>query len=293
MAQFKSVWTMGELYVLPWELREERGLCGCGNKVRECEFWSPIIRKLQSSLSVEGKISLFREGYSIAPFFRTRDLMEIIFSKKGPKEPDLSMFCSENTLLFSEVRKRAESFEANRILYLVDSSKIFYRLYWLIHCSGIDLKVIHIVKDPRAFVYSKIKTEERTTSNALTAFRMSVRYNLENHLIERVIRRVKNENVFRIRYEQLAARPEKVLEQIGDWLKIPYPTHAAAALRSSENHGIAGNIMRHRSEGVFLDEKWKSGLSRSLKRLVILFTYFFAKKYHYLEKISKAEQPGF
>ena len=111
---------------------------------------------------------------------------------------------------------------------------------------------------------------------------MSLRYTIENQLIERVLMNIPKENTLFIRYEDLATHPEEKLEEIACWLNLKYEPGAINDFRSKKNHGIAGNIMRQGTQGIYLDEKWRTNLSSVLKSLVILLTYFKAKRYSYL-----------
>jgi hypothetical protein len=279
---FDHIWTMGEIYVLPWELQKERGMCGCGKEFTDCRFWAPIISQFKNILELNGYINRFRDNYSTSKFFRFRELMNILFRKSISDKQSLSDFCSANRILFSAVKKGGSAYRNEKISYLVDSSKIFYRLFWLLHCESISTKVIHIVKDPRSFVYSKIKTEKRRWEKLRRTFRMSLRYVIENHLIEKIVRNIPRGNTLLVRYEDLAAHPEKKLEEIIRWLDLTYQPDAITGFRSKQNHGIAGNIMRHCTEGIYLDEKWRQNLGTSLRSLVTVITYFSARKYSYL-----------
>ena len=42
---FDEVWTVGELNILPWEIKETTQFCGCGQEVKNCGFWSLVTKK--------------------------------------------------------------------------------------------------------------------------------------------------------------------------------------------------------------------------------------------------------
>ena len=58
-----ACWTLGEFYVLPWELRTHTKPCGCGRPVEECHFWGPIVAEHQGAL-LQGSIDRFRDSYN-------------------------------------------------------------------------------------------------------------------------------------------------------------------------------------------------------------------------------------
>lgn len=279
---FENLWTMGELFVLPWYIGENRGRCGCGHTVVECDFWQPIVNRMRPLLGVEGNIALFRDTYSNGKFFRPGDLLRILFKTRAVFESKTDSYCSDNFKLLAEIREQAQIRRQKKIEYLVDASKDFYRLHRLSRCRDIDLKVIHIVKDPRAYVYSKIKNDRMSlTARAAKSIRMSLKYTIENYLIEKVLKTVGVENTFFVRYEDLASDPQKTLRSIGRWLNLSGSRHAIHSFRRVPNHGIAGNSMRHQTEEIFLDEHWKNDLHRWISKLVTLLTIIPGRAYHY------------
>ena len=58
-----ACWTLGEFYVLPWNLRMHTKPCGCGRPVEECHFWGPIVAEHQGAL-LQGSIDRFRDSYN-------------------------------------------------------------------------------------------------------------------------------------------------------------------------------------------------------------------------------------
>ena len=78
---FESIWTLGEIYVLPWEVKKNKGICGCGKELNDCEFWAPIISEFKTLLDVNGNIDRFRDDYSVSKFFRFRELINILLGK--------------------------------------------------------------------------------------------------------------------------------------------------------------------------------------------------------------------
>lgn len=275
-----NVWTLGELYVLPWELKKN-GRCGCGKKFKKCEYWAPIILNQERILYTGGNIDRFRDDYSISKFFRYRHLVDLFINKKVSDQKGLQDFCHENRKLLSAINERAHEYKNAEISYIVDSSKVFYRLFWLLHCDSISLKVVHIVKDPHSFVHSKIKNLENSADKLYVTLRMSLRYMVENWIIERIKSKLDNKNIWLVRYEDLAAHPEKTMGEIASWLDLKCKPDRIFNFRSYKNHGVAGNIMRHGSDDIYLDEKWRVKMGSLYKTIVSCLTHFSAKRYFY------------
>src|SRR5262245_66570946 len=65
------LWTTGELYVLPYEVRSPTKPCGCGAFVTSCPFWRPIVDDLRPVL-LRRNVSRFRDWCEGGPLFRPR-----------------------------------------------------------------------------------------------------------------------------------------------------------------------------------------------------------------------------
>ena len=279
-----QVWSMGEIYTLPWEVYQ-RGACGCGHGVNGCQFWAPILNSLKKKPEYQRQISKFREHSYGGRFVRPLFLLNILLRGRLFGRKDINRFCRANDFLFSGIAAGAEIHREN-IRYLIDASKDFYRLHWLLYCHRINVRVIHIVKDPRGYVYSNIKGEKAGgLKRTLLAIRMSLKYAIENTIIEFVMRQTLRENIFFMRYEDLAANPEVAIQRVSRWLDIPFQSNMMNGFRKNENHAIAGNLTRHLKTDIVMDEEWKTGLEPRLKKIISCMTGLKAKQYGYPTRI--------
>jgi hypothetical protein len=99
-----------------------------------------------------------------------------------------------------------------------------------------------------------------------------LRWNVENYLFDRLFReRFGWGEVFGVRYEG-------VLGDITAWLGLPADQGAVNGFRAG-NHGIAGNPMRHESNGIRLDEKWRTELPPGVQRMVRTLSLGLSRKY--------------
>jgi hypothetical protein len=273
-----NIWGIGEVYVLFWELISPQFRCGCGKNLKECPFWKPIITDLSDRIDIKNNISLFRDSWRGGKVIRIKDLFEIFFGWPRFNRKRLKYFCEDNKLFFSVVGKGLEGIKDAD--YLVDNSKDPYRLFWLIKCSYFDIKVIHIMKDPRAFVYSISETDVNFFVRFKKTIRMSLRYIIENFLIEKVSSKLPAECTLVLRYEDLVVNQPQSLKKICDWLNINYHINEVD-LNNVKNHVFGPNTIKGK---ILLDDKWKTNLSKFNKFLVVLITYFFAKRYGYFKR---------
>jgi hypothetical protein len=270
-----NMWTLGEFHNLPWELIEQRQACGCGQDVATCSFWKKVINKHQSILS-NGSIHHFREGAGRGKVLRLKEIWDLYFKKMNRVlSHEKRSYAKENEDVIKYVMDIAREYKD--VEYVVDASKDPYRLFWLYQSGIFDIHAIHIVKDPRAYVYSMTKND---AGNLKKTFRMSIRYVFENQLIKKVIRRLNTKHAIQIRYEDLALNPEKVMKNILKQLDINSDNYKFEDFRGI-NHAVSGNAMRFESRGIKLDEKWKDNLSPRLQWVIKLLTRLSAKRFGY------------
>jgi len=276
------MWTLGEFHVLPWEIRRNVKPCGCGARVMDCELWGPVIAEHQETL-VRGSIDRFRRGYNVDRTLRFKELPELLSGRlreNAAKMADVRRYANHNRVVCEAVERRAKQLGKTQLTWLVDSSKSPYRLMWLAASDQFELRVIHLIKDPRAFAYSVAKH----TSGLFQAYRVAravARWQVENRLFDALTRHyLRPEQVFRLQYEQLANDPDDSLRRIAVWIGLPAWTCAAASFREA-NHGISGNPARFDTSGIQLDEQWKRGLSPSLQRLAFRCGWQLASRYGY------------
>ena len=76
----------------------------------------------------------------------------------------------------------------------------------------------------------------------------------------------------------LAADPEKTMEEVCNWLEIPYEAGLTQRFRDG-NHGIAGNPSRAESKPIQLDDKWRRNLPAPLAKFSYLMNSSLARRY--------------
>ena len=152
-----QVWTIGEVHNIPWELRDPQKPCGCRTPVADCNFWREVVSKVPLMLG-DYPIDYFREKNRSGRAVRWPHMLNLVKGKVGGKwHQAAEEYGYRNAQLFQTILQMAEEYKSNSIFWLVDASKDPYRLLWLQSSGLFDLRVIHLVKDPRAFVFSMTK----------------------------------------------------------------------------------------------------------------------------------------
>jgi hypothetical protein len=194
--------------------------------------------------------------------------------------PAVNEYGRKNARFFNEVKQAAENRTSKPIRWLVDASKDIYRLFWLMNSGYFDLRVIHLVKDPRAFTYSMVR---RSLPNGRWQnFRMTGRWLVENWLFTYLSNQpALRDKTLQLRYEDLAGSPDATMNVIGQWLGLVFEHEALEAFRQIENHAIAGNSMRWQSTEIRLDEQWRHALPQDFARVTWAITGPLARSYGY------------
>lgn len=272
-----NIWTLGEAQNLPWEIRNQRAPCGCGVPVDEDDFWLSVLEDVP--VEIDGyHIGYFRNIAQVGKVLRWNLLPDIFRNEISDEwRPAVQEYGSKNLAYFQAVKGEAKARTGNEITWLVDNSKDPYRLYWLQHSGMFSIRAIHLVKDPRAFVFSMVKRRSAITLQGV--LRYTVRWIVENAVIARVVRKsIFDENVQHIAYEDLASQPHYIMEMVGQWLCVDYDPSLVESFRSYENHALSGNMMRwrRREDEIRLDESWKTGLPEWAKAVVARLTRPFS-----------------
>lgn len=274
-----DIWTVGEAQILPWELKENRAPCGCGKLVAECDFWQPILPEIPIDQGTY-RIEHFREKHTQGRVLRWPLLPDAWRREVGSaRQSAAAEYAQLNGQYLQVVWDSAEKRRGHPIKWLVDASKDPYRLLWLLQSGMFDLRIIHLVKDPRAFTYSMTKTHPGRINRTV---RFAGRWLVENtHFAHLLNQPALHGKVMRIRYEDMATAPEQTLSQLGSWLGVDYSGVSLTDFRQNENHAVSGNPMRWRKTQIVLDEKWRNQLPSHAKTAAWAITAPLALRFNY------------
>ena len=125
----------------------------------------------------------------------------------------------------------------------------------------LDLKVIHLVRDPRGNTASIMKHTRVGVSRAARRWR---HYNLEAGRLQHLLPPA---SWMLLHYEELCADPQGTLDRIAGFIGVepdPVPTDLQAA-----EHHVIGNSMRLRAVGeIRQDQTWREVLDSNDLRII-------------------------
>jgi hypothetical protein len=286
LGQAPGFFSLGETqFVWDRSLRDNR-LCGCGKPFRDCEVWGPVADEVLADLSPD----------EIEEMVRVRDglgsLRLLARSRRGARgvTPELRRYVDRLERLYRAVRR------VTGCRVQIDSSKSPSHGYVLDRMSGVDLRVVHMVRNPRAVAFSwqKRKVYDASGDEPMYMARLSLRksglmwlgWNLVSELLWR-----RRSNYRRLRYEDFVDRPRETLEEIlatlgADGAELPFTDSHTVELDA--NHCLAGNPgrFRHGPVAIRRDEEWTREMSAWKQLAVVGWTWPLLARYGYLFPLS-------
>lgn len=276
---YPGVFSCGELGNLLQSTDSADEYCACSERARECLFWHGVM--LEWSAAVPG---FSQDEYHILQhrYERLR-----------------SLFRPFNELSFSS-RKFARYAEYTRALFtaiadlsgagvIVDSSKSPARALALSRVPGLDLRMLHLVRDVRGVAYSlRIPYRERPKAGpfANVKRRSNLRFvgtwALVNYFCERVRTKLVHPVLF-IRYEDYTADPDMVLTGVAGMLGMPRIDYEAGAGHLlQQSHQIAGNVVRMSPvQKIAPDENWRGYFGSFMQKGLYLLVLPLMLRYRY------------
>jgi hypothetical protein len=267
LGELPGVVALGEVVHL-WERGVLGGeLCGCGVPFPECVFWRVIGERAFGGWTpaLAERMVRLRERVD-----RTRRIPRIA-------HPDLAAYTQAYRLVY----------EAVGAPVVVDSSK-HASLACCLLASGVDVRIVHVVRDPRAVAHSWGRTVRRPEDGLpMTRWgpaRTALHWTAQNAALELLPGR--GGRVTRVRYEDLLAAPEATLVALAREIdlevpEVPFIEGGTAWLGPS--HTASGNPMRFHVGRVELrrDDSWVSGLPERDRRVVNALTWPLRARYGY------------
>ncbi len=247
----------------------ERYLCSCGKPIKACAFWQSVgaamrergfefdVARFGTEFALGGPrpIQYLRRGS-----FRNNTIDSIrdaMFRAWPAERRRLRALVDRNVAFVDAVLKVT----GKRVF--VDTSKDRLRLNALYRRSPFDVRAIHLIRDVRGVVASRMRrNSERGTGGAHVDAREAARQWARLHQrLQITLTALPESRRMRVRYEDLCQDAPGTLERIYHFCEVD-PTAGSTDLLTSTQH-IVGNSMRlaNLSE-IRLDERWRNVLTR-------------------------------
>jgi hypothetical protein len=274
--EIESVGELRNITDSAWVGREKRSpFCACGRHLdahgaaEVCPFWSDVRRRwLQGATPDEVADYVLLQN----DFERLRSWRRLLRERYAPS----ARFRDYQRLtrgLFESIRAASEK------TVIVDSSKSPLRAVALAMTPGIDLRLIHLVRDGRGVTSSRRKSLGKDPKagvwwnhEARSVWNTAASWVGANLAAEGVRRRVGPERSVRVRYEDFATDPVDTMAKIGELVGLDLTElarAAAAGVPLKANHNVGGNRMRMSKDIRLRPDagEWRRALSAREQRL--------------------------
>ncbi len=235
-------------------------LCGCGVPFADCPFWNGVMADVRA-----GRPSLDAAGIAerIDARLRVR-LVPAMELNRVLGRPEVSPHPDDPTIadLYHALAARPGAERA-----VVDSSKLPPYARLLDGLPGVEVFLVHVVRDPRATAFSWRRAKAtRDDADAarmprLSIVRSSVIWLLWNLMVQRWW---PDSRRMTVRYEDFVEDPARELGRIAEALgtTVPEGLLDGAALHLAPTHSVAGNPDRLDAGAVRVrrDDEWRSAM---------------------------------
>ena len=280
--------SVGEVRFL-WErgIVEDR-LCGCGRRFSQCDFWVEVLDRAfgdDRPAAQDLHVRLYdKTRLRSLPAFVLRGVDDALPDSASGSPADLSDVLAR---LYAAIAAVAGA------TVVVDSSKLPTYAATLARVPGLDVRILHLVRDPRAAAFSWLRQKEQP--DRVTPGYMEQRGVLKsaglwtswNGALELMWRGRRSKAYHRLAYEDFVASPRSELGSIVSWMGSGSEHERCFTgentVRLGVHHTVAGNPARldRGDVSLTLDDEWVEELSRGDQRLVRLGTLPLLHRYGY------------
>jgi hypothetical protein len=264
---------VGELIDMSRRPAQQSERCGCGRRVSECPFWIAVGERAFGGWAT----GCLAEGRHLQRLVaRQRHIPRLLATRTAGRhfQADVAAYGAWYAGLYRAIA--AESGAA----CVVDASKWPVQALALAR-GGIDVRVIHLVRDVRGVAHSLSK-QQVARPHALTETEFMWRNRPSGAAARWVTCQMQAEFLrgcglpfAQVRYEDFVRRPQQVIETALAGLGVSHPASSLACIDDGSvvlgrSHGLAGNPSRFNDGKIELrsDEGWRRQMSRR-DRLVV------------------------
>lgn len=287
LGQINGLAYLGEISVIWNRGLIENRLCGCGEKFRECQTWNAIFDEALGGMGGVDAEKMMRWREKV---FNPLNTLRLVRAKGS--FPDKASGMGHDWLVeFGEatraIYRAAQHVTGSRVL--VDSSHNPLYAGLLLSLPEIDLRLVHLIRDPRAVVYSRQRhkfdpgrgKEVRITGPLVSGGG----WILWNALTESLKMRASRPSL-RYRYEDFVREPQKIVREIAAFVDEPsaaLPFRGEREATIAPAHSVSGNPSRFDTGTITLrpDEEWRANGKAGHNLLSTVLTWPLMLRYGY------------
>jgi hypothetical protein len=285
---------VGELVDLARSVAPADELCGCGLPFSRCPLWTRVGELAFGGWTEDVLDRLIRLQRAAA---RQRHLPGLLGSPRPPSEA-----LTDLRAAYARIYRAVAETTSSHVV--VDASKGPALGQALVGAPGIDLRMLNVVRDPRAVAWSWKRRIERphATSGTEQMWRIPPHRAAAQwsalQLEMAAIAGLGGVRSARLRYEDFVADPPGTLAAATAALGVPLapadlPPVDGGRILLAPSHGLAGNPARFRSGIVQLrrDDGWTTEMPGTDRAVVTALTLPLLKAYGYPATTGSASTP--
>jgi hypothetical protein len=263
--------------------------CGCGERFSACPFWDAV-----GGLAFGEWTSVTARMTSLQPrLVRQRHIPRLVTGLASATYLDeLEEYLDVHHRLYRAIA------QVSGAQVVVDASKSTAQLFALRRIEDLDLRVLHLVRDPRGVASSwtksgirKPQSTDGDTMGTYSPHRLAFLWAALE--LECVALEMAAPHAVRVRYEDLVTRPRPTLERALTGIDLPPAPGALDHVGDSSvvlppSHGVAGSRTRFVAGQIELrlDDAWRTTLSAGARGVVTAVTLPQLVGYGYLGRRS-------
>lgn len=255
--------------------------CACGARLRECEFWAEVLRLAIGELSEDRLREIIDLKNAVVPRVNTLKLAwpKLATAAYNRRRQEYG------ELVYRLYRSVLDVSGAHTV---VDSSKDPGYGFFLSSIPGFRLKVVHVVRDPRAVAFSRLQQKKKTSladadeyMPITPVYITAVKWSLVNILAEWLGRRVGRYQC--CRYEDVVSFFDETLSGLVEFGGLDQLA-VLTANQDAKLHTSLGNPSKSANgpQQLMIDDRWELQMRAGDRKLVYCLTYPLLSRYDYL-----------
>lgn len=266
LAQYSQHFHAGELYKLLTVGTFDNLRCGCERPALRCDVWRPILANVEDPYTLSSKASRLLAAGS---------QLRILLGLVAPSTQETLQAVRE---AWQHLTQNIAQHTGCRVL--IDSSKLPLIAYLTSQLPGVDLYVVHLVRDPRGVAYSWTTRTELPLNDTTIEMRRRpplssawnwITRNLGVLLVRPFARHLT------VRYEDFVAAPAEWTRSILAFIEEqprdePFLEPHLISLRRT--HTVHGNPVRFSKSALVIrrDDRWERAMPRRDRAAVTVLT---------------------
>jgi hypothetical protein len=250
--------------------------CGCGDPVAGCVLWRDVLARVAGGTPGTVAAEVLRRQRAL---LRTRHTTARLAEATGRRPPAPGVTATVDRMV--DVYRAIRDNTAARLV--IDSGKFPAEAAALVGRSDIDLRVLHLVRDPRAAAHSWRRPKAYIPSMGVP--RSTAYWTAFNAASDRIGRVLPNGGYRRLRYEDFTARPHESVAALLAWcgLAAEPPVGRDGTATLGVNHTVTGNPDRLNRGPVRVraDDAWRSALPTRHLAMATLLAAPLLRRYGY------------